>query len=63
MRPVVKYIIGFTVAIVLLNVWFMAAGSSADFKGIYAALSGVLSAVIIEGRKKRRGGRHDRGEK
>lgn len=58
MRPAVKYIIGFTLCIVALNVWFMAANSSADFRGIYAALSAVLSAVIVEGRKKR----NDRGK-
>lgn len=55
MRPVVKYIIGFTLAVILLNIWFMAANSSADFRGIYAAMSAVLSAVIVEGRKKQNG--------
>lgn len=55
MRPVVGYIIGFTLVIVMLNVWFMAANSPADFRAIYAALSAVLSAVIVEGRKKRNG--------
>lgn len=52
MRKPVKYIIFFTCAIALINVWFIAIGADSNFQGIYTALAGILSAVVIEGRKK-----------
>ena len=42
-----------TIACVLLNVWFIAINAPSDFRAIYAALSAALSAVIVEGRKKK----------
>ena len=52
MRSYVKYIIFFTCAIALVNVWFIAIGADSNFQGIYTALAAVLSAVVIEGRKR-----------
>ena len=49
----IHYLIGMTIACVLLNVWFMAINAPSDFRAIYAALSAALSAVIVEGRKKK----------
>lgn len=49
----INYIAGFTMGCVLLNIWFTAINAPSDFQMIYAALSGVFSAVLVEGRKKR----------
>lgn len=51
-RNSVKYIIFFTCAIALVNIWFIAIGADSNFQGIYTALAAVLSAVVIEGRKR-----------
>lgn len=52
MRKPIKYVIFFTCAIAIINVWFIAIGADSNFQGIYTALTAVLSAVVIEGRKK-----------
>jgi hypothetical protein len=51
MRNSVKYVIFFTLAIAIVNVWFIAIGADSNFQGVYTALAAVLSAVVIEGRK------------
>ena len=53
MRSAVKYIIFFTGAIVVVNVWFIAIGADSNFQGVYTALAAILSAVVVEGRKKK----------
>lgn len=53
MRNYVKYIIFFTCAISIINVWFIAIGADSNFQGIYTALAAILSAVVIEGRKRK----------
>ena len=46
---------------VLLNIWFTAINAPSDFQMIYAALSGIFSAILVEGRKKRNE-KNDRGD-
>ena len=53
MREPVKYIIFFTCAVVLVNLWFIAIGADSNFQGVYTAITAVLSAIVIEGRKKK----------
>lgn len=50
---IIRYLVGMTLGCVLLNVWFLAINAPSDFRAIYAALSAALSAVIVEGRKKK----------
>lgn len=54
MRQSIKYTIFFFFAVAGLNIWFMAAGSDAQFQGIYSAIAGIFSALVIEGRKTNR---------
>lgn len=61
MKESVKYIIGLTVGCIGLNVWFMAINAPHDFQAIYAALAGILSAVITIGRNKEKN--NDKGKK
>jgi hypothetical protein len=55
-QALIKYLIGFTTGCILLNIWFMAINAPADFQYIYAALTGALSSILVEGRKQKDGG-------
>ena len=57
----IHYLAGFTMGCVLLNIWFTAINAPSDFQMIYAALSGIFSAILVEGRKKRNE-KNDRGD-
>jgi len=52
MKESVKYVFGLTAGCIALNVWFMAINAPHDFQAIYAALAGILSAIITIGRNK-----------
>ena len=52
MKTWVKYVIFLTLGCVVLNIWFMAINAPADYRVIYGALSGLLTAIIVEGRKR-----------
>lgn len=57
MKPIVKYVLWFTAGCVILHIWLTAINAPFDSRGIYGGMVGVLSAILVEGRKK---SKHDR---
>jgi hypothetical protein len=60
MSKYIKYVIGFTMAVSALQIWFMAIGADSHFEAIYAAISGLTTAIAIEGRKKVKARKNDK---